>query len=165
MAFDPVDWGDVFGIDAPVLELFIRGTVMYLVVFLFLRLTGRRALGEVSLLDMLFVLLIAVGAQNAILGNQSSIGSGLILVVTLAFWNVLLNWVTYRFPATERFFTPPPIRIIENGRLLSRNMRREMITREELFAHLREQGVEDISQVKLAYIEGDGEFSVIPMEQ
>jgi uncharacterized membrane protein YcaP (DUF421 family) len=148
-----------------VLELFVRGTVMYLVVFLFLRLTGRRALGEVSLLDMIFVIMIAVGAQNAILGDHSAIGSGLVLVLTLVFWNVLLSWVTYRYPRVERFFTPPPIKIIEDGRLLSRNMRREMITREELFAHLREQGVEDISQVKLAYIEGDGEFSVIPMEQ
>jgi uncharacterized membrane protein YcaP (DUF421 family) len=138
---------------------------MYFLVLLFLRLTGRRAMGELSLLDFIFVLMIAVGAQNAVLGDQSSIGSGVVLVLTLVAWNFLLNYLVYRFPPLERFFSPPPIKIIENGKLLSRNMRRELITRVELFARLREQGVEDISQVKLAYIEGDGEISVIPREQ
>lgn len=164
MAFDPIDWGALFGFDAPILELVIRGTVMYFLVLLFLRLTGRRAMGELSLLDFLFVLLIAVGTQNAVLGDQSSIGSGVVLVLTLVAWNFLLNYLVYRFPAIERYFSPPPLKIIENGNLLSRNMRRELITREELFAQLREQGVEDISQVKLAFIEGDGQISVISKE-
>jgi hypothetical protein len=95
MAFDPIDWGALFGFDAPILELVIRGTVMYFLVLLFLRLTGRRAMGELSLLDFLFVLLIAVGTQNAVLGDQSSIGSGVVLVLTLVAWNFLsTTWCT-----------------------------------------------------------------------
>lgn len=87
------------------------------------------------------------------------------LVVTLVAWNLVLNWLSYTFPAVERLFSPPPMMIIQDGRLLQRNIRREFITREELFRHIREEGLEDVSQVKFAFIEGDGQISVIPFDE
>jgi uncharacterized membrane protein YcaP (DUF421 family) len=82
MAFDPVDWTELLAVDAPLLELVVRGSAMYMVVFVFLCITSRRSIGELSLLDFIFVVMIAVGAQNAMLGDHSSIGSGFVLVLT-----------------------------------------------------------------------------------
>jgi uncharacterized membrane protein YcaP (DUF421 family) len=160
MAFDPVDWGKVFSIDLPMLEIFVRGTVMYLTVFSILRLSGRRLMGELAMVDFIFVLFLAIVADRAMMGDQTSIGSGLTLLGTIVFWNYMLNWLSYRIPQLERLVAPPPLLIIQNGRLLYRNMRREFLTEEELRANLRGQGYEDVANIKRAFVEPDGNISV-----
>ena len=76
-------------------------------------------------------------------------------------WNYLLNSISWFFPALERLTTPPPLQVVRNGQLDRRNMRKEFLTKEELMAKLREEGIEDLDKVKAAYIEGDGNISVI----
>ena len=84
--------------------------------------------------------------------------------MTLIFWNYALDWLGSKVPLFGRLVHPPPLKLIEDGRLLRRNMRKEMITEDEMMSHLREQGVDEVSQVKAAYIEGDGRISVIKIE-
>lgn len=164
MAFEPVDWRKLFAIDLPILELVLRASIMYLLVFVFVRISGRRSLGQLGMLDFIFVLMLAVAADRAMMGDQTSIGSGFVMVATLAGWNFLLNWAGYRIQPLQRLTTPAPIPIIENGKMNRRNMRREFLTEEELLANLREQGCDDPTSVKTAYIEGDGAISVIRAE-
>ena len=83
------------------------------------------------------------------------------LVATVLFWSYAIEYLTRRFPAFERFFQPPPLLLIENGRMLPRNMRTELITKDELMTHLREEGIGDIAEVEQACIEPDGMISVI----
>jgi uncharacterized membrane protein YcaP (DUF421 family) len=94
-----------------------------------------------------------------------SITEGAVLIATIVFWNYALDWLGHRFPRVERLLHPPPLLLIKDGRLLRRNMRQELVTEEELMSHLRQQGIADLAQVQEAYMEGDGQISIIPREQ
>jgi uncharacterized membrane protein YcaP (DUF421 family) len=160
--FFGVDLGQVFGLERPVLEIVLRGTVTYVALFVLLRLFQRRQSGTVGMADLLVLVLLADAAQNAMAGEYRSITDGLILVLTILFWSVTLNWLGYRVPAVERLIHPRPLPLIEDGQLRRRNMRREFITEDELLTELRLQGIERFDDVRAAYIEGNGRVSVIP---
>ena len=155
-----VDWRSVFFPSVGVAEIFLRGTVVYLFLFFILRMLRRQA-GAIGISDLLLVVLIADAAQNAMSSDYKSITEGLILVGSIAFWDYFLDWLGYRFPSVRRLLRPPPLLLVKDGRLQRRNMRQEMITEDELMGKLRKQGVERIEEVKKAYMEGDGEISVI----
>jgi uncharacterized membrane protein YcaP (DUF421 family) len=156
-----VDWRSLFAIDVPILELVVRGSLVYVAVFILLRTTMRRTAGQLTMLDIVIILLIAGGASDAMTGGTTSVTGSLVLVSTIVAWNYALNLIGYRFPLIERLLAPAPLQVVRDGRLLRRNMRRELLTERELFVQLREQGIEDIAHVKAAYIEGDGLVSVI----
>ena len=156
-----IDWQKVIVPDTPVLEIFLRGTLVYLALFALLRFVLKRETGTVGITDLLVVVLIADAAQNAMAGEYTSIPDGLLLVATIIFWSYALNWLGYRFPFLRPFVHPPPLLLVKDGRILYRNMRQELITKEELMSHIRQQGLDDLSQVRAAYIEGDGRISVI----
>lgn len=159
-----VNWQQLFKLTVPPLELIVRGSLMYLALFFLLRTILRREAGSVSVPDLLMVVLLADAAQNAIAGDYQSITDGLILVSTIVFLNYSVDRLAYQYPAFGRLVHPAPLLLIKNGQLVRKNLRREFITEEELKTQLREQGVEEISQVSCAYIEGDGRISVIPKE-
>ena len=155
------DWRSIFAIDVPILELVVRGSLMYIAVFLLLRTTMRRTAGQLTMLEIVIILLIAGGASDAMTGGTTSVTGSLVLISTIVAWNYALNFVGYTFPLIERLIAPAPLPVVREGRLLRRNMRRELLTERELFVQLREQGIEDIAHVKAAYVEGDGLVSVI----
>ena len=155
-----IDWTSLFVPSVKISEIVVRGTVMYLLIFAFLRFLRREA-GSLSIPDVLFVVLVADASQNALSGGYTSITEGALLVATIGFWDFVLDWVGYHVPWMRRFVLPAPLPLINNGRLLRRNMRHEMITEDELKGFLREQGVEDINELKKCFLEGDGRISVI----
>jgi uncharacterized membrane protein YcaP (DUF421 family) len=124
----------------------------------------KREAGAVGITDLLVIVLIADAAQNAMAGGYTSVTDGVILVATILFWSNTLNWLGSQYPQLARFIHPPPLMLVENGHMLRQNMRRELITPDELMSELRASGVEDISQVKKMYMEGNGQFSVIRMD-
>ena len=80
---------------------------------------------------------------------------------TIVAWDYFLDWLGFTFPAFGRLLRPAPLPLVKDGRKLRRNMRKEMITTEELMGLLREQGIESLSEVRRCYLEGDGHISVI----
>lgn len=156
-----VDWAKIFVPDTPLLEILIRGTLTYLALFTLLRLVLKRQSSAMGITDLLVVVLIADAAQNAMADDYTSIADGVLLVATIIFWAYALDWLGYRFPRFQRFFHPPPLPLVREGRLLHRNMRRELITEGELWSQLRQQGINNLRDVKEAYMEGDGRISVI----
>jgi len=121
--------------------------------------------GAFSISDLLMVVLIADAAQNAMSAGYTSVTDGLILVATIIFWSYALDWLGYRFPGFQKLVHPPPLPLVRDGRMLARNLRRELITVDELMSHLREQGVKDLRKVKSAAMEGDGRISVVTREE
>lgn len=156
-----VDWEGFFVPKHALLELFLRGTVMYLVIFVMLRLVVRRQVGGIGMTDVLVIVLIAEVAGNGISENFQSVGESTLLVATVLFWSTLIEWLQSRYPAFERLARDPKLKLIENGRMLRLNMRKEFVSVEELMAQLREKGLEDCSDVKAAYMEADGMISII----
>jgi uncharacterized membrane protein YcaP (DUF421 family) len=155
-----VEWREVFVPEMSVAEVFLRGTAVYFMLLAFLRLL-RRESGAIGITDLLVVVLIADAAQNAMAGEYVSITEGALLVGTIAFWDYTLDYLGYHSRVVARMLRPQALALVEDGRMLPRNMRRELITEEELMSQLRQHGVEDVSEVKRACLEGDGQISVI----
>jgi uncharacterized membrane protein YcaP (DUF421 family) len=155
-----IDWKAVFVPSVPIAEIILRGTFVYLFLFFVLRVLRREA-GALGISDLLVVVLIADAAQNAMGSEYKSITEGGVLVGTIAGLDFLLDWVGYKFPGVRPWLRPPPLLLVKYGRMLKRNMRREMITEDELRAQLREQGIEHLEDVKKCHLEGDGHISVI----
>lgn len=156
----PIDWSSVFVPTVHIGELFLRGTIIYLFLLVILRVLRREA-GTIGISDLLVVVLIADAVQNAMSSEYKSITEGIVLVLTIVFWDYFVDWLGYRFPFIQRLVRPAPLLLIKDGRLQRRNMRQELITEEELMGQLREQGVERVEEVKKCYLEGDGQISVI----
>lgn len=160
MKLSPADWLRVFAVETPLLELIARGTVLYFSILIFMRFMPRRSGGELATMDLVFLLLIAEAAAHA-LGDYTAVADGVIMIATLMVWNYLLNFLSFYVPFLERLVSAPPLQVVRDGQLLRRNMRREFLTEEELMDHLRQQGMEEIKDVKAAYIEGEGKITVI----
>lgn len=155
-----IDWKSVFVPTVSLLEIVLRGTLVYLFLFFVLRVLRREA-GALGISDLLVVVIIADAAQNAMSSEYKSVTEGAVLVGTIIAWDYSLDWLGYRFPALQRLLRPAPLPLVTDGRMLRRNMRKEMITTEELMSLLREEGVERLDEVKSCRLEGDGHVSVI----
>ena len=156
-----MDWSELFGLSVSPWELIIRGSAMYLFLFVLFRVVVRRRIGAVGMADLLIIVIIADAAQNAMSGEYKTITEGAILVGTLIFWNMAIDWLNYRFPALHDWLEAPPLLLIRDGRILRRNMRHEFVTEEELKSKLREKGVKEVTEVAEARMESDGSVSVI----
>ena len=156
---------DLFGIHVSIPELMLRGTLVYWLLFAIFRFILRRDVGAVGIGDILLLVIVADAAQNAMSGGYQTFTEGAILVLTIVGWNWLLDVLSFRFAIVRRFSTPSRLTLVRQGVPQLRNMRREYITMMELGEKLREQGIEHISDVKMAYLEGDGQISVIKKEE
>lgn len=156
----PDQWAGVFGLDTAVLEVVARGSALYFGILVLMRLMPRRTGGELATMDLIFVVLVAEAAAHS-MGDYGSVADGFVLIATLMGWNYLINVLSYRVPFIESLVSSPPLQVVRNGALLRRNMRREFLTEAELMSHLREQGVDDVSKVKAAYVEGEGKIAVV----
>ncbi len=147
----------------PAWELVLRGVVIYGSLLVALRLFGKREVGQFTLYDLVFILLVANALQPAITGPDTSLVGGLILIVAL----VLTNWVVGRLDRLPRFhslFTPAPAVVVKDGKCLPDVMRREGVDQMEIEMAVREHGIADLSQVKLGVLEPDGTISIVPAE-
>jgi uncharacterized membrane protein YcaP (DUF421 family) len=160
-----IDWQGIFTPSVPVLEIFIRGTVVYLVLFILLRLTFKRTSGTIGLGDVLMIALVAAASQNAIAREHHSVTDGIILIATIAFWSYVLDWLGHRSPRFQRFYHPPPLLLVKNGQPIYRNMRLELVTEDELRAQLRRAGFDKLEEVIEAYMEGDGSITAVGSEK
>jgi len=156
-----INWNDLFLPSQPIIETVLRGSITYLALFLLMRFVLKREAGSIGTADLLMVVLIADAAQNAMAGNYKSITDGLILVTTIIFWNYALDWLSYHSRMMRSLLQPKPLLLVKDGQMDRRNMRKELISKEELLSELRENGVKDIAQVSEARIEEDGHISVI----
>ncbi len=157
----PVDWKEVFVPNTSLVELFIRGTLMYWAIFGLMRVLGRRNVGELALSDMLLVVLIADAAQKGMAADYQSVPEGVFLCATIVGWSYLLDWLAIRSDAVKRLLEPSPQVLVRNGQFQRRTMRRELIAQDEVISHMRLEGIEDISQVQLACLEPDGQISFL----
>jgi len=156
-----IDWSAIFTPSLGIADIVVRGSIMYLGLFVVLRFMARRQAGNFGPADLLVIVLIADAAQNGLGKEYESVTEGLVLVMTIVAWEYLIDWVQYRFPSLRPILTAPPLTIIEDGKLVRTNVEREMLSEDELHSQLREKGVLHFKEVKLAKLEGDGRFSVI----
>lgn len=151
----------IFSPTVALLELFLRGTVTFLVLLAMQRLVGQREVGGLGMNDLLVIVLIAQAIGPGLMGASSSIADGLILAATILLWSVVLDAIGYRWPKVGAILKGRPHAIVLDGRADHRALRREFLSMDELMSQLRLQGIENIAEVRRAYIEPNGEISIL----
>lgn len=162
MEFWPQDWGAVFIPDGPIAELIARATAIYFLLFVLMRVGGRRLFAKLSMSDILLVLLLAVTVREAITGGFKTVGDAAILTITLLFWNRVIDRLAYHVPALRGPLRHQPLPIIREGKLVPQNVRANLLTETEIAQRLRESGLTSVSQVREAFLEQDGSLSIVP---
>jgi uncharacterized membrane protein YcaP (DUF421 family) len=160
-----VGWGELLIPTHSVMEMIVRGTLAYLALFLILRFLMKRQSSTIGIADVLVIVVLADAAQNGFAKEYKSITEGVVLVLTIVFWDTALNWLSYRFKIFERLLAAKPLPLISDGKLNRRNMRRELITEDELRSHLRQEGLKNFSEVEKACVEANGEISVVKKDK
>jgi uncharacterized membrane protein YcaP (DUF421 family) len=156
-----MEWQSMFEPSIPLLEAFIRGTVMFLVLFLLMRVVGQRESGALGLTDVLLVVLVAEAASVGLHGEAETITDALVVVAAILFWSVAVDALAYRFPRLAPLLKARPRQLISNGELNRKVMRREFMNEDEVLSQLRLHGIEDIAQVERACLEPNGMISVL----
>jgi uncharacterized membrane protein YcaP (DUF421 family) len=145
-------------------EKVFRTAFIYLFLVALLRIGGRRELGQMNAFDLVVLLLLANATQNAIIGDDNSLLGGIVGGATLILLNLGVNWYLYGHPALDRRIEGSPTRLVKDGRLLRRNLQRELITEQELLSMIRRQGVNSIEECAEVILETSGVITVIARE-
>jgi uncharacterized membrane protein YcaP (DUF421 family) len=125
-----------------------------------LRVFGKREVGQFTLYDLVFILLVANALQPAITGPDTSIGGGLVLILALVLMNLAVSKLD-QIPRFHHLFGASPAVIIKDGKYLQDVMRREGVSQEEVETAMREHGVGTVKEVHLGVLEPDGSISVV----
>lgn len=147
--------------ELPILEKVVRAAAVYCFLLLGLRLTGKRQLGQMSSFDLVVLLMISNVLQNAMIGADNSVLGGCIGAATILILNYAVTRLVVANKRTERLLEGAPTILIHNGRLLEQNLRRELLTRDELMAALRRQGILAVEDVRVALLEETGAITAV----
>lgn len=155
-----IDWQEIFVPSSSIAEIVIRGTVIYLALFLTMRFLPRRTIGTMSASDLLIVVLIADAVQNGMSDDYKSVTEGIALAATIFGWATFIDWLDYKLPHWH-ISAGKEKPVIEKGKILKENLDSSLMTEDELLSQLRLHGQASAATVSKAYIEGDGHISVI----
>ena len=144
-----------------VLQIMARTSVVYLLVLLGIRLTGKREVGQMTPFDLTLLLLISNSVQNAMTGPDTSLLGGAVAAVVLLVLNYLLAELSGLNRRFRSVIQGSPTLLIHNGNLIAAHMAKEHLTLDEIKRALREHGVNGIEDVALAVLEVDGSISVL----
>lgn len=144
-----------------IFPVIIRSVTVYLFVVLALRLFGKKELAQLSVVDLVFILLISNAVQAAMIGDNTSLLSGIVAATSLFAVNYLFKILFFKSEKLSRFFQGNPIMLIYKGKVIPEHLSKAKITQTELEAAVREHGIKEISEVDLAILEVDGNISVL----
>ena len=147
----------------PVWQLVLRAVLIYVALLVALRVFGKREIGQFTLYDLVFILLVANALQPSITGLDTSLGGGFIVVTVLVGTNFLVGKLD-TLPRFHRLFTPAPAVVVRNGECIRDVMRREGVEQDEIEMAMREHGIGELKEVQLAVLEADGTISIVPKD-
>jgi len=143
------------------LKIALSSAAVYLFIVVAIRLFGKKELAQLSVIDLVFILLISNAVQNAMVGSDSSLSGGLVAASTLFLVNYLFKYLLYRFPKLGIIVQGTVLMLVYKGQANTVNLAKARITQEELLEAVREHGVSEIREVDLAILEIDGNISII----
>lgn len=145
------------------MESIIRAAVVYVVLLVLFRISGKRSLAEVTSFDLVLLLIISEATQQAMIDNDNSMTNSLLLVATLIGMNILFSVISTRWKAFQRLVEDVPLVILEDGKPLLQRMRKERVEEDEILEAARQsQGLERLDQVKYAILERTGHITIVP---
>ena len=145
----------------PYLRIVFSTVCVYLFIVISIRLFGKTEISQLSVTDLVFILLISNAVQNAMVGPDNSLSGGLVAAAALFAVNYLFKLCLYRFPKLGRIVQGESVMLIYRGKINRRNLQKTRLTMDELMEAVREHGVSKLSEVDLAVLEVDGNISVL----
>jgi len=147
-------------LDVPPWELIARTVAIYFILIVFLRVAGKRQMGQMGPTEFVTILLLSNAVQAAMTGGGNSLLGGVISagILVLASWFV--TWVTFKSPRMRTIFRGTPIVLVQKGRIIQSALDRELLTKGDLIKMLRQQGVDRIEDAYLAVLDSEGSLSV-----
>ncbi|KMM75084.1 membrane protein [Xanthomonas sp. NCPPB 1128] len=152
---------DLFHLSMPWWEFVFRAVVVYVAVLVMVRVSGKRAMGQLTPFDMLLIVLLGNAVQNALLGEDTSLGGGLLLAATLIALNFTVGLVTSRSARVERLIEGEPVVLARDGHVFRQVLRRELVSHADFEAAMRQQGCQGIDDVRLALLETNGHITIL----
>jgi len=143
------------------MDLVFRAAVVFAFVFLVTRIVGRRQLSQLEPFDLILLVVIGDLVQQGVTQSDESVTGALIVISTIALLSVAVSWVSFRWRKIRLVTEGEPIVLVQNGRVIERNMRRERITREDIEEEARQQQITSLADLRWAILEDDGRISCI----
>ena len=144
-------------------DIVIRTLVIYLIVLIGLRLSGKREIGQMTVFDLVVLLLIANAVQNAMVGPDTSLVGGILAAAVLLLTNMLVAHLRLKSPRLRHLVEGSATLLVLHGELIPEHMRHEGLDEETLLTAVREHGVANLSDVEMAVLEIDGSISIVPV--
>ena len=145
------------------METVLRAGAIYFVLLVVLRVSGKRSLAQITTFDFVLLLIIGEATQQALIGDDFSITTGLLLVLTIVGIDTALSLIQLRSPVLDRWLDGTPVIILEDGRLLRERMRKSRVDESEILMAARERhGLQRLDEIKHAVLERSGGISIIP---
>ncbi len=143
------------------MDIVLRASAIFLLLFVLLRLLGKRQLGQMTPFE--FVALVVLGdfVQQAVTHNDFSITAAVLAVATFGFWSLVLGWISYRSTAMRRLFEGQPRILIQDGKLLDSVLERDKITEAEILSEMRLAGIGQLDEVQWGILEPNGKISFL----
>jgi uncharacterized membrane protein YcaP (DUF421 family) len=143
------------------LDIIFRSVIVYAAIVFFIRLFGKKELAQLSVVDLVFILLISNSVQNSMVGPSTSLNGGLVAALSLFIVNYIFKFFIYRSKKFNEFIQGHAVMLIYKGNIIHQNLLKVKLTADELDAAIREHGVESVKDVDLAVFEVDGNISVL----
>jgi uncharacterized membrane protein YcaP (DUF421 family) len=145
----------------PDFTIALRAISVYVFIIFAIRFFGKKELAQLSVVDLVFILLISNAVQNAMVGPDTSLGGGMLAAAALFLMNYIFKNLLFRSRKFSALIQGEPVLLVYKGRLKPENLSKTKITHEEIEAAAREHGVEGFSQIDLAVLEVDGNISIL----
>lgn len=155
------EFAQMFELSMPWWAFVLRACVVYFVLLAMIRLSGKRTMGQFTAFDMLLVVLLGNAVQNALLGSDNSVAGGLLLAATLIGLNGLVGLMSARSDRIEALVEGSPVLLAHDGRVYKDVLRRELVSGQDFEKAMREAGIEDVGDIRLAVLETNGHITVV----
>ena len=146
------------------MDIVLRASAIFILLYVLLRLYGKRQLGQMTPFE--FVALVVIGdfVQQAITHNDFSVTGGVLAVTTFGFWSLVLGWISYRSDTMRRLLEGEPRILIREGRMLDKVLERDKVTQAEVLSEMRLAGIARLDEVEWGILEPSGKISFLKRE-
>jgi uncharacterized membrane protein YcaP (DUF421 family) len=143
------------------MDIVLRGAFVFVFLFILMRVIGRRELSSLEPFDLILLVILGDAVQQGLTQDDYSLTGAMLAVGTIAALQVLTSYVNFRFPGARRWLDGEPLVVIQDGKPIERNIRRERVTVEDLAEAARKQNIGKLEEVAWAVMETSGEISFI----
>lgn len=146
------------------MDIVARASVMFVVLYVLLRIMGKREIGQLTPFELVVMIVLGDLIQQGVTHNDFSLTGAILAISTFAFLAIMMSWITYLFPGAEKLLDGEPRVIVRDGELLNDNLRRDRITQSEVESEMRLAGISRMSDVAWAILEPQGKISFIKVD-